>query len=84
MILKRKKYLVKIWMLLQNCFQPDVFTKRRRKKQAEQTDEIPCHWIWFLINIVRRASSNYGYGNPKQNLKNAYGCVSIKKIGTFY
>ena len=42
------------------------------KKQAEQTDEIPCHWIWFLINIVRRASSNYGYGNPKQSLKYAY------------
>ena len=58
-------------MHLQNCFQPSVFTKRRRKKQAEQTDEIPCHWIWFLINIVRRASSNYGYGNPKQSLKYA-------------
>jgi hypothetical protein len=48
------------------------------KKQAEQTDEIPCHWIWFLINIVRRASSSYGIGNPKQCLKYAYSLFYVQ------
>ena len=89
MILKLKYYLAKIQVNRNKKISIKIalnllcLLRGGEKKQAEQTDEIPCHWIWFLINIVRRASSNYGYGNPKQRWRyaNVFQLQSSNRIG---